>query len=85
MSVDNVSILSIAEVAKEQSPIKPQPMLNIAIAFVVGLMVSVGLAFLLEYLDNTIKREQDIEKFLSYQFLVLLQKKWKKRKLLRQL
>ena len=36
-----------------------------AIAFVVGLMVSVGIAFLLEYLDNTIKLEQDIEKLLG--------------------
>ncbi|MFB9760933.1 YveK family protein [Ectobacillus funiculus] len=74
MSVDNVSILSIAEVAKEQSPIKPQPMLNIAIAFVVGLMVSVGLAFLLEYLDNTIKREQDIEKILELPVLGVVTK-----------
>jgi capsular polysaccharide biosynthesis protein len=65
MSVDNVSILSQAEVAKGQSPVKPQPVLNIAIALVVGLMASVGLAFLLEYLDNTIKREQDIENILE--------------------
>lgn len=65
MSVDNVSVLSTAEVAKGQSPIKPRPMLNIVIAVVVGLMASVGLAFLLEYLDNTIKREQDIEIILE--------------------
>ena len=36
-----------------------------AIALVVGLMVGVGLAFLLEYLDNTIKNEDDIEKILG--------------------
>jgi hypothetical protein len=28
-------------------------------------MASVGIAFLLEYLDNTIKSEQDIEKLLG--------------------
>ena len=50
MNVDNVTVLSKAEVAENQSPIKPVPMLNVAIAFVVGLMASVGLAFLLEYL-----------------------------------
>lgn len=44
---------------------KPQPLLNIAIALVVGLMAGVGLSFLLEYLDNTIKSEQDIEKLLE--------------------
>ncbi|MEY8349317.1 Wzz/FepE/Etk N-terminal domain-containing protein [Bacillus cereus] len=65
MSVDNVTILSKAEVTEGQSPIKPNKMLNVAIAFVVGLMASVGLAFLLEYLDNTLKKEEDIEKLLG--------------------
>ncbi|WP_113928340.1 Wzz/FepE/Etk N-terminal domain-containing protein [Bacillus sp. P14.5] len=65
MNVDNVSVLAQAEVGENQSPIKPQPVLNIAIAMVVGLMAGVGLAFLLEYLDNTIKTEQDVEKILG--------------------
>ncbi|QWG30605.1 capsular biosynthesis protein [Bacillus mycoides] len=65
MSIDNVTILSKAEVAEGQSPIKPNKKLNIAIAFVVGLMASVGIAFLLEYLDNTMKKEEDIEKLLG--------------------
>jgi len=65
MNVDNVSILAKAEVGENQSPIKPKPLLNIAIALVVGLMVGVGLAFLLEYFDNTLKTEQDIEKTLG--------------------
>jgi capsular polysaccharide biosynthesis protein len=65
MNVDNVTILSPAELAEKPSPIKPQPTLNMAIALVVGLMAGVGLAFLLEYLDNTIKSEQDIERILG--------------------
>ncbi|WNS81174.1 Wzz/FepE/Etk N-terminal domain-containing protein [Domibacillus sp. DTU_2020_1001157_1_SI_ALB_TIR_016] len=65
MNVDNVSILAAAEIGENPSPVKPQPLLNIAIAIVVGLMAGVGLAFLLEYLDNTIKTEQDIEKTLG--------------------
>ncbi|KPL59286.1 YveK family protein [Rossellomorea vietnamensis] len=65
MNVDNVSILAKAEVGKDQSPIKPKPLLNIAIATVVGLMAGVGLAFLLEFLDNTIKTEQEVEKILG--------------------
>lgn len=65
MNIDNVSILSKADFATSKSPVKPQPILNIAIALVVGLMVGVGLSFLLEYLDNTIKTEQDIEKILE--------------------
>ncbi|MDR0138867.1 Wzz/FepE/Etk N-terminal domain-containing protein [Metabacillus idriensis] len=65
MKVDNVSILSKADIGEQLSPIKPKPVLNMAIAFVVGLMSGVGLAFLLEYLDNTIKDEQEIEKLLE--------------------
>jgi capsular polysaccharide biosynthesis protein len=65
MKVDNVSILAKASVKDNQSPIKPRPLLNIAIAFVVGLMVGVGIAFLLEYFDNTIKNEQEIERILG--------------------
>ncbi|MDD9795164.1 YveK family protein [Priestia megaterium] len=65
MSIDNVSILAKAQLDEALSPIKPQPFLNIAIAVVVGLMLSVGLAFLLEYLDNTIKNEQDVERILQ--------------------
>lgn len=61
MNVDNVSILTQAQVGENPSPIKPQPLINMAIAFVVGLMVGVGISFLQEYLDNTIKTEQDIE------------------------
>lgn len=69
MSVDNVKIFAPAKVAVNQAPIKPQPIMNIAIAIVVGLMASVGLAFLLEYFDNTIKNEQDIEKILGLPIL----------------
>lgn len=65
MNVDNVTVLSKAEVMENQSPIKPAPMLNVAITFVVGLMASVALAFLLEYLDNTVKKEEDVESLLG--------------------
>lgn len=65
MNINNVSILSKAVASDGQVPIKPRSLLNIAIAMVVGMMLGVGLAFLKEYLDNTIKLEQDIERLLS--------------------
>ncbi len=74
MNVDNVNIIAVASVAENQTPIKPQPLLNIAIALVVGLMAGVGLAFLLEYLDNTVKTEQDIEKILELPVLGVITK-----------
>jgi capsular polysaccharide biosynthesis protein len=65
MKVDNVEILAPAILKDNQAPVKPKPLLNIAIALVVGLMAGVGLAFLLEYLDNTIKTEEDIQRVLQ--------------------
>jgi capsular polysaccharide biosynthesis protein len=60
---DNVSILDSALLPTSQA--SPRPMLNTAIAFFLGLMVSVGLVFLLEYLDSTVKTQDDIEKLLG--------------------
>ncbi|MDA1602335.1 Wzz/FepE/Etk N-terminal domain-containing protein [Bacillus cereus group sp. RP37] len=65
MSVNNVTVLSKAELSEELSPIKPRPMVNVVIVFVLGLIASVGLAFLLEYLDNTVKKEEDVENLLG--------------------
>ncbi|MED3725777.1 YveK family protein [Priestia filamentosa] len=65
MNVDNVSILTKAEISDDASPIKPNPILNMTIALVIGLMVGVGLAFLLDYLDNTVKKERDVENQLD--------------------
>ena len=63
MKVDNVQVLDSAIVPG--SPIKPRPKLNIAIAGVLGVMASVFIIFLLEYLDNTIKTPEDVEKYLG--------------------
>ncbi|XKE93966.1 capsular biosynthesis protein [Metaplanococcus flavidus] len=65
MNVDNVSVLSPAVLKENPEPVSPNPLLNMAIAAVVGLMLGVGIAFLLEYLDTTINNEQDIEEFLG--------------------
>ncbi|ODA40170.1 Wzz/FepE/Etk N-terminal domain-containing protein [Desulfosporosinus sp. BG] len=61
--VDSVSIVDTA--VTPDKPVKPNKTLNILIAFVVGLMAAVGLAFLLEYLDNTVKTSEDVEKLLG--------------------
>ncbi|MBN3553995.1 capsular biosynthesis protein [Fictibacillus nanhaiensis] len=74
MNVDNVKILSPSVLKDDPSPIKPKPLLNIAIALVVGLMAGVGIAFLLEYLDNTIKTEEDIQKVLQLPVLGVIPK-----------
>lgn len=74
MNVDNVSVLAKAEIKENPTPVKPNPLLNIAIAIVVGLMAGIGLAFLLEYMDNTIKDEDDIDRLLELPILGSIQK-----------
>ncbi|MFC5446794.1 YveK family protein [Paenibacillus aestuarii] len=74
MKVDNVAILSEAKAAEHPAPIKPNKTLNVAIAFVVSLMVSVGIIFLLEYLDDTVKTEKDVEEYLGVPTLVTIMK-----------
>ncbi|EST12712.1 YveK family protein [Sporolactobacillus laevolacticus] len=61
LKVDNVSLLSPATVSASAGQVSPSLSKNVTIAVMLGLLFSVGLAFLLEYLDNTIKTEEDIE------------------------
>ena len=63
MKVDYVQILDNAIVPR--LPIKPRLELNMAIAGVLGMMTSIFVVFLLEYLDNTIKTPEDTEKYLG--------------------
>ena len=56
------------------NPISPNKKLNLAIAFFLGLMISVGIVFLLEYLDSTIKTESDVEKYLDLPVLGVIPK-----------
>ncbi|WP_411169798.1 YveK family protein [Clostridium sp. MB05] len=63
--VPNGNIKVIEEVQFPEKPVSPNKKLNIAIAFLLGLMVSVGLAFLLEFLDNTFKTKEQLERELD--------------------
>jgi capsular polysaccharide biosynthesis protein len=58
MNVDNVSILAKAAV-------KPKKTINIVIGLVVGLMAGAVITLLLEYFDNTLKTDQEIEQLLG--------------------
>lgn len=53
-------------------PVKPSKKLNVAIGFVLGLMVSILVAFLLDYLDNTLKTAEDINRELDLPVLGLI-------------
>ncbi|MGI6227393.1 MAG: YveK family protein [Peptococcales bacterium] len=61
--VDSVSVIDPA--ITPQNPVKPNKKLNIAIAGVLGMMLALGIIFLEEYLDNSIKSMADVEKYLQ--------------------
>ncbi len=63
MKMDNVQFIDPAKVPID--PVKPRPFLNIAIAAVLGVMISVFIVFLIEYFDNTIKTVDDVENKLG--------------------
>lgn len=63
--VPNGNIRIIETVELPENPVSPNKKMNIAIAFLLGLMVSVGLVFLLEFLDNTFKNKEELERELE--------------------
>ncbi|EOQ11109.1 YveK family protein [Bacillus cereus] len=65
MNIDNVTILANAENSAGQKPIKPKPLFNTLLTCMGGLFISILMAFGLSYLDNTVKKEEDIEKILE--------------------
>ncbi|MBI5198916.1 MAG: polysaccharide biosynthesis tyrosine autokinase [Nitrospirae bacterium] len=67
ISMSNILILDRAEVP--QVPDKPKKKLNILLAVLIGIFGGIGLAFFMEYLDNTVKTHDDIERFVQLPFL----------------
>jgi capsular polysaccharide biosynthesis protein len=74
MKVDNVTILSEAKPTDSSNPINVNPIINILISFIVGLLLAVGFIFLLEYLDDTLKTEDELEKELNLPALAVISK-----------
>ena len=52
-----------------ENPIKPNKVMNILIAAVLGIMIGLFIVFVLEYMDNKIKTPQDIEKYINLPIL----------------
>lgn len=59
----NIQVLDAAELPK--APYKPNKPRNILFSIVFGLIGGVGLAFFIEYFDNTIKNTQEVEKSMG--------------------
>lgn len=68
----DIQIMDKAKVPEK--PVKPKKALNVAIAFFLGLMASIGLTFVLEYMDSTIKTEDDITRYLELPVIGIIPK-----------
>lgn len=67
---DNLSISSKAQ--RPFAPVGPQRNRNIFIAFLVSLVAGMGLAFLLDYLDDSVRTSDDIGRHLGLPTLALI-------------
>lgn len=63
-----------AKAEPEGKPAKPNVPLNLALGGILGLMLGVGLAFFLEYMDTSVKSLDDVERFLGVPVLAVVPK-----------
>lgn len=63
--VPNGNIKIIEQVSLPEKPVSPNKKMNIAIAFLLGIMIGTGLCLLLEFMDNTFKTKEQLERELD--------------------
>ncbi|HHD2584619.1 capsular biosynthesis protein [Clostridium perfringens] len=63
--IPNGNVQVIQKPQLPEHPVSPNKKLNILIGFVLGLMVGIGVVLLIEYLDNTFKSREELEKTLD--------------------
>lgn len=67
MNLNNIRVVDTAEIPID--PIKPKPLVNIALAFLMSLFTTLGIFTLLELISETIKTSEDIENHLGLNIL----------------
>jgi capsular exopolysaccharide synthesis family protein len=59
----NIRVVDPAE--RPKKPVRPQRLVNLLLSLLLGSGLGVGLAFFLDYLDNTVKNEEDLKRVAS--------------------
>jgi len=67
---NDVSVATYSRLPK--TPIGPQRLRNILVAFLLSLSAGIGLAFLLDFLDDTLKSIDDVDRYLHLPALALI-------------
>lgn len=74
IEVNNITILNEADVNDKPNPVSPNRLFNMIIAIGLSLIIGVGLAILLDYFDDTIHTEQDINRIFDTPMLGMIMK-----------
>jgi capsular exopolysaccharide synthesis family protein len=66
MAMPKTTMVEIIDKAQPgDRPVRPNKPLNIALGIIIGLVVGIGLAFFIEYLDTSVKTIDDVERTLQ--------------------
>jgi len=59
------NVVQIEAAIAPANPVRPKPALNTGLAAAIGLLLMGGVAFLIEYIDDTIRTPEDVERILK--------------------
>ena len=80
--VPNGNVKIIRHVKKAGNPISPNKKMNIALGFLIGLVSGMAIVFLIEYMNNTYKNKEEVERNLKQPVLGVIPKHIRKRDML---
>lgn len=64
-NVDVSNIRIAAKAVSPMSPVRPNKKLNLILSVIFGLMIGIGCSFLWEYLDRSLRTEEDVQRYLD--------------------
>ena len=62
MRASNIRVVDKGEMPT--APASPRPLVNLGVSLLIGLALGIGIAFVQEYLDNTLKTPDDVQNYL---------------------
>jgi capsular polysaccharide biosynthesis protein len=72
MKVDNVSLLNEARVVGNPKPVSTSPLFNVLVSVLLSFLLISSIVFIIDYLDDTVKTEEDISQILGLPTLSMI-------------